>query len=112
MTHPPVLIAGSLRIIRLELFTLLMLASASPARRRLLEQAGIAHRVRVSGVDESTIHHPDPRELVQRLAEAKAQAVHAGLAPQRDHDITAVLGCDSVLAFEACLLYTSDAADE
>ena len=112
MTHPPVLIAGSLRIIRLELFTLLMLASASPARRRLLEQAGIAHRVRVSGVDESTIHHPDPRELVQRLAEAKAQAVHAGLAPQRDHDITAVLGCDSVLAFEAEVFGKPADADE
>ena len=100
MRHPPVLIAGSLRIIRLQLFTVLMLASASPARRRLLEQAGIAHRVRVSGVDESTIHHTDPCELVRRLARAKAQTVHEGLDPCRDADITAVLGCDSVLVFE------------
>ena len=112
MTHPPVRIAGSLRIIRLELSTVLMLASASPARRRLLEQAGIAHRVRVSGVDESTIHHPDPCELVQRLAEAKAQAVHAGLSPQRDADITAVLGCDSVLEFEGEVFGKPADADE
>ena len=100
MRHPPVLIAGSLRIIRLQLFTVLMLASASPARRRLLEQAGIAHRVRVSGVDESTIQHSDPRELVRSLAKAKAEAVHGGLEQPRDADITLVLGCDSVLVFE------------
>jgi predicted house-cleaning NTP pyrophosphatase (Maf/HAM1 superfamily) len=30
----------------------LLLASASPARRRLLQQAAIPHRVRVSGLDD------------------------------------------------------------
>ena len=79
---------------------MLMLASASPARRRLLEQAAVAHRVRVSGVDEATIQHPDPRQLVQRLAEAKASAVLAGLDPLHDQDISCVLGCDSVFEFE------------
>ena len=54
---------------------MLLLASASPARRRLLEQAGIAHRVQVSGVDEEAIADPDPLLLVQRLARAKAEAV-------------------------------------
>ncbi len=54
---------------------MLLLASASPARRRLLEQAGIPHRVRVSGVDEEAIRDSDPLRLVQRLAEAKAEAV-------------------------------------
>lgn len=54
---------------------MLLLASASPARRRLLKQAGIPHRVRVSGVDEDAIRDPDPLRLVQRLAEAKAEAV-------------------------------------
>ena len=54
----------------------LLLASASSARRRLLEQAGIPHRVRVSGVDERAISAPEPSLLVQRLAEAKAMAVH------------------------------------
>ena len=81
---------------------MLLLASASPARRRLLEQAQIAHQVMVSGVDEDQIQHPDPAQLVQLLAEAKASAVKikveqdAELAPS----MTAVLGCDSVLAFE------------
>jgi len=81
-------------------FTVLLLASASPARRRLLEQAGIPHRTRVSGVDEDRIHHPDPAQLVQLLAQAKAQAVLESLDPSADADITAVLGCDSVLVFE------------
>ena len=76
---------------------MLLLASASPARRRLLEQACIPHRVQVSGVDEDGIHHPEPAQLVCLLAEAKAKAVQAQLS---DLTIHAVLGCDSVLVFE------------
>ena len=76
---------------------MLLLASASPARRRLLEQAAIHHRVQVSGVDEEAIFDPDPAELVQLLAAAKASVVREHCA---DEAITAVLGCDSVLAFE------------
>jgi len=81
---------------------MLLLASASPARRRLLEQAAIPHRVQVSGVDEEAIGHPDPAQLVQRLARAKAAAVLQTLPPPPagQAPITAVLGCDSVLAFE------------
>ncbi|MDC0310217.1 Maf-like protein [bacterium] len=79
---------------------MLLLASASPARRRLLEQAAIPHRVRVSGVDESTIDDRDPSSLVQQLAFAKASAVQSSLEPSVDSEITAVLGCDSVFVFE------------
>ncbi len=81
---------------------MLLLASASPARRRLLEQAQIPHQVSVSGVDEDQIQHPDPAQLVQLLAEAKALAVQRTLAQSAERNplITAVLGCDSVLAFE------------
>jgi septum formation protein len=69
----------------------LLLASASPARRRLLEQAGIPHRVQASGVEEEGISAADPLRLVERLARAKAEAVAFE---------GAVLGCDSVLEFE------------
>lgn len=79
---------------------MLLLASASPARRRLLEQAGIPHRIRVSGVDEEQIHHSDPAELVKLLAQAKADAVAQALDPLADADISSVLGCDSVLSFQ------------
>jgi septum formation protein len=80
---------------------MLVLASASPARRRLLEQAAIPHRVQVSGVDEEAISHGDPAQLVKLLARAKAGAVVQAL--QADGWSSAgwgVLGCDSLLVFE------------
>ena len=91
---------GSLRTVVQRCVFVLLLASASPARRRLLEQAAIPHRVRVSGVDESTIDDPDPSALVQQLAFAKASAVQSCLEPFVDAEIKAVLGCDSVFVFE------------
>ena len=98
MAKPPV--PGSLRSVVLRCVSVLLLASASPARRRLLEQAGVPHRVRVSGVDEDQIHHADPAELVKLLAQAKAEAVAQTFDPVGDAEISAVLGCDSVLRFE------------
>lgn len=74
---------------------MLVLASASPARRRLLEQAAIPHQVAVSGVEEEAFCDDDPCHLVQRLARAKAEAV----AAQR-RVAQPVLGCDSLLVFE------------
>jgi nucleoside triphosphate pyrophosphatase len=68
-----------------------VLASASPARRRILEQAGIDPAVVVSGFDEDSVTAPTPRALASHLAAAKARAV---AALERD---ALVLGCDSVL---------------
>jgi septum formation protein len=68
-----------------------VLASASPARRRLLQSVGINPRVCVSHFDESQIQLPDPIALVQTLAQRKAEVV----LPQVSDSI--VLGCDSVL---------------
>ncbi len=86
-----------------------VLASASPARRRLLADAGIDADVVISGVDESTVDSPDPGVLCLELARLKADAVAATLTPDaaaatladpaRMADPTLVLGCDSVLAF-------------
>nr|WP_254216820.1 nucleoside triphosphate pyrophosphatase [Synechococcus sp. CCY 9618] len=75
----------------------MILASASPARRRLLEQAGLAHRVRVSGVDEAAVKETDPRRLVQRLALQKATVVAEALGAEGLQLASGVLGCDSVL---------------
>ena len=83
---------------------MLLLASASPARRRLLEQAAIPHRIRVSALDEEVITDPDPKRLVLRLAEAKARAVAqvAGnrLLAEDGTPCGALLACDSLLSFE------------
>ena len=103
---------GSLRSTSNGCVPVLLLASASSARRRLLEQAGIPHRVRVSGVDERAMSAPEPSLLVQRLAEAKAMAVHQTLDSVADVEIRAVLGCDSVLVFEGEVFgKPSDAAE-
>ena len=68
----------------------LVLASASPARRRVLLQAGFAPDVMVSGVDED-IEAASTESLVLQLAERKAMAV----APRCPGSL--VLGCDSML---------------
>lgn len=68
-----------------------VLASASPARRRLLQSVGINPLVCVSHFDESQIQLTDPIALVETLAQRKAEVV---LSQVND---SLVLGCDSVL---------------
>jgi septum formation protein len=86
-----------------------VLASASPARQRLLASAGITAEVEVSGVDESTVDAPDAATLARTLAQLKAETVAARLGPADD---VLVLGCDSVLEFGAEILgKPADAAE-
>jgi septum formation protein len=90
-----------------------VLASASPARRRLLDAAGIDAEIVVSGVDESTVEASRPEVLCVTLARLKAQAVVTRLrATGRGHEPLLVLGCDSVLQFGGQILgKPDDAAD-
>ncbi|QDL10231.1 septum formation inhibitor Maf [Brasilonema octagenarum UFV-E1] len=69
-----------------------VLASASVARRRLLQIAGIEPLVCPSDFDESQVQTDDPAQLVQILAQRKAETV----APQFPSSL--IMGCDSVLA--------------
>jgi septum formation protein len=75
-----------------------ILASASPARRQLLETAGLNPQVQVSHFDESQIQAKDPHQLVTILSRSKAEAV-AGLRQAQGASPALILGCDSVLAF-------------
>lgn len=52
----------------------LVLASASPRRREILENAGIDFTVRPANVDESTRADESAGDYVRRLAESKARA--------------------------------------
>ncbi|MET7395070.1 nucleoside triphosphate pyrophosphatase [Dactylosporangium sp. NPDC005572] len=88
----------------------LILASASPARRRLLTSAGLSPQVIVSGVDESAVEAGDAATLAGTLAGLKARAVVATLPSSVEGAL--VLGCDSVLAFDGEILGKPvDAAD-
>ena len=53
----------------------LVLASASPSRKMLLEQAGLAFEVKVSGVDEAVPEDFTPAQTVECLAQRKGRAV-------------------------------------
>ena len=81
----------------------LILASASPARLRTLQHAGVGPTVVVSDVDEDLVVSGalerfgplEPAQVALLLARAKAEAVAFG---ERLGDV--VLGCDSVLEFD------------
>jgi septum formation protein len=76
----------------------LILASQSPRRKYLLEQAGLRFSVIPSPFDESHIAPDEPAVYVQRLAEAKANDV-----AQRFPDAW-VIGADTIVAADGRLL--------
>ncbi|MGJ0483396.1 MAG: Maf family protein [Methylomicrobium sp.] len=62
----------------------IILASASPRRRELLDQIGIAYDIRPVHIDESPQPNEAPEDYVRRIAAEKsascyAQAAHVGL---------------------------------
>ncbi|MFF0446897.1 Maf family protein [Streptomyces sp. NPDC004609] len=86
----------------------LVLASASPARLRLLREAGFEPEVIVSGVDEDALSAPTPAELALVLAEAKAAVV----AARPEVTGALVIGCDSVLDMDGDALGKPADAEE
>lgn len=79
-----------------------MLASTSPARKKLLSDAGINFQTISPGVDEDAmvelLKPQSAIELTGMLAKAKAEAVSS------QFENSLVLGCDSALEFEGDIL--------
>ena len=80
----------------------LILASNSPRRKYLLEQAGIAVDVIPGDFDESTVAPDEPRPYTSRLSQAKAETV-AVRYPQRW-----VLGADTIVSIHGAVLGKPD----
>ncbi|PYO77035.1 MAG: septum formation protein Maf [Gemmatimonadetes bacterium] len=75
-----------------------VLASASPRRRQLLNLIGIAHDVRPANIDEAMRQRETPRRHAERLAREKATAIAA-----RDPDLITI-GADTVVVINRRVL--------
>lgn len=75
-----------------------VLASASPSRKMLLEKAGVEFEVIVSGVDEAVPAEYTPAQTVEALARRKGEAV-AALHPDRP-----IIAADSVVSVDGMIL--------
>jgi len=73
----------------------LILASTSPRRAEILHDAGFSFTVVASAVDETPIPGESPSDLVQRLADAKAE-----LAAARAVGPAIILAADTVVTLE------------
>lgn len=77
----------------------LILASASPRRRELLDQIGIRYQVEVADIDERALAGETAEALVQRLAVEKAAVIW-----QRSDQSLPVLGADTLGRLDGQLL--------
>lgn len=77
----------------------LVLASASPRRLRLLEQAGITpDGLRPANIDESAKKGEAPRHLCRRLARGKAESIQKLLRSEPEFENSFILAADTVVA--------------
>lgn len=74
----------------MQLHQQIILASSSPWRRKMLEDAGVACQAIASGFDESSVSAEKPQELAVLLARKKAQIVF------ESHPGSIVIGADQV----------------
>ncbi len=79
----------------------IILASASPRRRELLERAGVNFEVIPASGEENRISD-DPKEAVQQLARDKVVSVMHTVEDSTDR--TVVIGADTVVVFENMIL--------
>jgi septum formation protein len=79
----------------------LILASASPRRRELLERLGLVLEVAPADVDETPLDGEKPQAYVRRVAAAKCDAVAEGATAGRG---LAVLGADTTVIIEDAVL--------
>lgn len=80
----------------------IILASASPRRKELLEKNGVSFDV-IIGCGEERITRTDPWEIVEELSAAKACAA-AEIIQQEAPQGTLVIGADTIVSFQGEIL--------
>lgn len=76
---------------------MLILASASPRRKDLLEQLGLTFEIETADIDETPQLAEDPIAYVKRLAEHKAAAVFARYTTRQGRARMIILGADTTV---------------
>ncbi len=94
-------------------FHKLVLASGSPRRIELLQQAGIEpHRLFPADVDETPLRAEHPRSLAKRLSRVKAEKAAAALKDDPEIGNSLILAADTVVAVGRRILPKAEMADE
>src|SRR3569833_435081 len=84
----------------------MILASASPRRREMLERVGVAIEVLPAGVDETPHDGEVPEAYVARIAAAKAPAIAA------KHPGRWVLAADTTVTIDGAILGKAETGEE
>jgi len=91
----------------------LVLASGSPRRIELLQQAGIEpSRVFPADIDETPLRAEHPRSLAKRLSKEKAEKASAALTKEAGYAQGFILAADTVVAVGRRILPKAETADE
>lgn len=91
----------------------LVLASGSPRRIELLQQAGIEpDRLVPADLDETPLRAEHPRSLAKRLSRAKAEKALASMKTEKDFSGAFVVAADTVVAVGRRILPKATLIDE
>lgn len=94
-------------------FQKLVLASGSPRRIELLQQAGIEpDRILPTDLDETPQRAEHPRSLAKRLSRQKAEKAHATLSEEGGDEAPFILAADTVVSVGRRILPKADLIDE
>jgi septum formation protein len=97
----------------MSVFQKLVLASGSPRRIALLQQAGIEpDRALPAEVDETPLRAEHPRSLAKRLSKAKAEKAFESLRAEPDFAGAYILAADTVVAVGRRILPKAELVDE
>ena len=76
----------------------IILASASPRRKELLEKAGISFEI-ITGTGEEKTNSSDPEEMVKELSYGKAESVAENVVED-----AVIIGADTIVFYDGCIL--------